>query len=79
MIFVALFRGARKDRTGVLVVLLPVILLAIAIYNQELIPEQVTNALFAVETAYTPARSVGGDFFQGSWRGWLPVFRGEKV
>ncbi|HEY0795435.1 MAG TPA: SpoIIE family protein phosphatase [Acidisarcina sp.] len=29
-----------------------------------LIPEPVTSALFAVETAYYPARQVGGDFFQ---------------
>ena len=29
-----------------------------------LIPEPVRSALFAVDTAYYPARSVGGDFFQ---------------
>ena len=29
-----------------------------------LIPEPITSKLFAVETAYHPARTVGGDFFQ---------------
>ncbi|MGI8773332.1 MAG: PP2C family protein-serine/threonine phosphatase [Acidobacteriaceae bacterium] len=29
-----------------------------------LIPEPVTSSLFTVETAYHPARTVGGDFFQ---------------
>ncbi len=29
-----------------------------------LIPEPITSSLFAVETAYVPARTVGGDFFQ---------------
>jgi hypothetical protein len=132
MLFVALFHGARKDRTGALVALPPIILLTISIFNIELlswfrvrtsffpfgvqitiadvasillvlvvgvlvarrfvgsqvaqrlerqtidqdleqasqlqqrvlIPEPITSALFTVETAYHPARTVGGDFFQ---------------
>lgn len=132
MLFVVLLQGARKDRTGALVALPPIILLAISIFSVELldwfhirtsvfafgiqisvkdvaltllvlvvgalaarrflssqvsqrlerqaveqeleqarelqqhvlIPEPVASSLFAVETAYHPARTVGGDFFQ---------------
>jgi hypothetical protein len=132
MLFISLLQGARKDRTGALAALPPIVLLAISLFSLELltwfqirtsifpfgvqitikdfanlllvlvtgalvarrfvssqvsqrlerqtidqeleqaselqqrvlIPEPITSALFAVETAYHPARSVGGDFFQ---------------
>jgi hypothetical protein len=132
LLFVTLLQGLRKDRTGALVALPPILLLAISIFSNELldwfrirtsffpfgieisvadiasillvlvvgalaarrfigsqvsqrlerqtidqdleqaselqqrvlIPEPVTSPLFAVETSYHPARSVGGDFFQ---------------
>jgi serine phosphatase RsbU (regulator of sigma subunit) len=132
MLFVTLFQGARKDRTGALLALPPISLLAISLLSVELlawfhvrtsffpfgiqitakdvaltllilvvgalvarrfigsqvsqrleraaveqeleqarelqqrvlIPEPVTSPYFTVETAYHPARSVGGDFFQ---------------
>jgi hypothetical protein len=132
LLFVTLLQGRRKDRTGALVALPPILLLAISIFSSELlnwfrirtsffpfgveisvadmaaillvlvvgalaarrfmgsqvaqrlarqtidqdleqaselqqrvlIPEPVTSPLFAVETSYHPARSVGGDFFQ---------------
>jgi hypothetical protein len=132
MLFVALVQGARKDRTGALLALPPIILLAISLFSIELLtwfhirtsifpfgikiavkdvalillvlvtgalvirrfvgsqvsqrlerqaveqeleqarelqqhvltPEPVTSSFFTVETAYHPARTVGGDFFQ---------------
>jgi hypothetical protein len=132
MLFVALLQGARKDRTGALVALPPILLLTISLSSVELLawfrirtsffpfgvqiaikdvaltllvfvvgalvarrflhsqisqrlerqtidqeleqarelqqhvltPESVTSSLFTVETAYHPARNVGGDFFQ---------------
>jgi hypothetical protein len=132
LLFVTLLQGLRKDRTGALVALPPILLLAISIFSNELldwfrirtsffpfgvdisvadiasillvlvvgalvarrfigsqvsqrlerqtidqdleqaselqqrvlIPEPVTSSLFTVESAYHPARSVGGDFFQ---------------
>jgi serine phosphatase RsbU (regulator of sigma subunit) len=132
LLFVALYQGARKDRTGVAVALPPILLLIVSQFSQELIswfrirtsifpfgvqitvqdaahvllvlvtgalavrrfigsqvsqrlerqtidqemeqarelqqrvlvPEENTSALFAVQTAYHPARTVGGDFFQ---------------
>jgi hypothetical protein len=132
MLFVALLQGARKDRTGALVALPPILLLTISLSSVELLawfrirtsffpfgvqiaikdvaltllvfvvgalvarrflhsqisqrlerqaveqeleqarelqqhvltPEPVTSSFFIVETAYHPARNVGGDFFQ---------------
>jgi hypothetical protein len=132
MLFVVLLQGARKDRTGALLALPPIILLAISLLSVELLtwfdvrtsifpfgiqisvkdaalvllvlvtgalvarrfvssqvsqrlerltvdreieqarelqqhvltPEPVTSSLFMIETAYYPARTVGGDFFQ---------------
>jgi hypothetical protein len=132
MLFVALFGGARKDRTAAVLALPAILLLSVSLFSQELltwfrvrtaffpfgmgigivdvasvamvlvvgalvarrfiesqvsqrmvrqsieqeldkarelqqhvlIPEPVRSALFAVDTAYYPARSVGGDFFQ---------------
>ena len=132
MLFVALLQGARKDRTGALLALPPIVLLFISLFSpyllgwfrirtsifpfgiqiaiidvalvllvlvtgalvirrfvasqvsqrlerqtveQELeqarelqqrvlVPEPITSSLFTVETAYHPARTVGGDFFQ---------------
>ncbi len=132
MLFVALFRGARRDRTGAMVALTPIVLLTVNVFSVELLawfrirtsifpfgiqialkevaitfmvlvagalvirrfvasqvsqrlerqaveqeleqarelqqhvltPELVTSSLFTVETAYHPARNVGGDFFQ---------------
>jgi hypothetical protein len=132
MLFITLLQGARKDRTGALVALPPVILVAISLFNYQLInwfhirtsffpfgvemgvadiaglllvlvvgaltarrflrsqvkqqleqqaveqdleqarelqqhvliPEPVNSAVFRVETAYHPAQTVGGDFFQ---------------
>jgi hypothetical protein len=132
VLFIALYQGARKDKTGALLALTPILLLSISVFSLELlswlrirtsffpfgisisigdiasvlmvlvvgalvarrfiesqvsqrivrqsieqdldkarelqqhvlIPEPVRSALFAVDTAYYPARSVGGDFFQ---------------
>ena len=132
MLFMVLLQGARKDRTGALLALPPIILLAISLLSVELLtwfdvrtsifpfgiqislqdvalvllvlvtgalvarrfissqvsqrlerqtvdreieqarelqqhvltPEPVSSSLFTVETAYHPARTVGGDFFQ---------------
>jgi hypothetical protein len=132
MLFVPLAQGARKDRTGALLALPPILLLTISslsgallnmfrirtsffpfgvkisvedvafillvlvtgalvirrfvasqvsqrlerqavdqefeqareLQQHVLIPEPVTSSLFTVETAYHPARTVGGDFFQ---------------
>ncbi|HEY3991015.1 MAG TPA: SpoIIE family protein phosphatase, partial [Acidobacteriaceae bacterium] len=132
MLFVVLLQGARKDRTGALLALPPIILIAISLLSVELLtwfgvrtsifpfgiqigvndvalvllvlvtgalvarrfvssqvsqrlerqtvdremeqarelqqhvltPEPVSSSLFTVETAYHPARTVGGDFFQ---------------
>jgi FtsH-binding integral membrane protein len=35
-----------------------------ALQQQVLVPEPMTSSMFAVETSYHPARTVGGDFFQ---------------
>ncbi|MGC2604890.1 MAG: hypothetical protein WA419_04990, partial [Silvibacterium sp.] len=132
VLFISLLQGARKDRIGALVALPPIILLAISLFDVEmlswfrirtsiflfgiqigvkdvamlllvlvigalvarrflnsqvsqrlerqaveqeleqarelqqhvLVPEPVTSSHFTVETAYYPARTVGGDFFQ---------------
>jgi hypothetical protein len=132
MLFIALYQGARKDRTGALLALLPILLLSVSVFNLELlswlrirtaffpfgiaisvgdiasvlmvlvvgalvarrfiesqvsqrivrqsieqdldkarelqqhvlVPEPIRSPMFAVDTAYYPARSVGGDFFQ---------------
>lgn len=132
MLFVTLIRGARKDRTGAMVALTPIVLLTVNVFSVELLawfrirtsifpfgiqialkevaitfmvlvagalvlrrfvasqisqrlerqdvdreleqarelqqhvltPEPVRSSAFAVETAYHPARTVGGDFFQ---------------
>jgi serine phosphatase RsbU (regulator of sigma subunit) len=132
LLFVALYQGSRKDRTGAFVALPPILLLTVSQFSAELIswfrvrtsifpfgiqitvqdvalvllvlvtgalavrrfigsqvsqrlerqtidqeleqarelqqrvlvPEENTSTLFAVETAYYPARTVGGDFFQ---------------
>ncbi len=132
LLFVALFQGARKDRTGALLALPPILLLIVSQFSSELIswfrirtsifpygvqisvtdvalvvlvlvtgalavrrfigsqvsqllerqtidqeleqarelqqrvlvPEANTSALYAAATAYHPARTVGGDFFQ---------------
>jgi hypothetical protein len=132
MLLVGLFQGARKDRTGALVALPPIVLLVINQFSEPLlvwfgvrtsffplgvkigiddialfllivvigvlvarrflrsqvsqrlerqaveqeleqarelqqhvlIPEPITSSLFTVESAYHPARTVGGDFFQ---------------
>ena len=132
LLFVVLGQGARKDRTGALLALPPILLLSVSMFSPELmawfrirtsifpfglqitlsdaalvllvvvtgalalrrfigsqvsqrlerqmidqeleqarelqqhvlVPERNTSALYAVETAYHPARTVGGDFFQ---------------
>jgi hypothetical protein len=131
-LFLTLVRGARRDRTGALLALPPIFLLAISLFSIELVtwfhirtsifpfgiqiavkdvaltllvvvtgalvlrrfvgsqvsqrlerqmvdqeleqarelqqgvlvPEPISSSLFTVETAYHPARTVGGDFFQ---------------
>jgi MFS family permease len=132
LLFVALLQGASKDRTGALLALPPILLLAISLFSTELlawfhvrtaffpmgfqvslkdvslvllllvvgalvarrfigsqvsqrlerqavdqeleqarelqqrvlVPEPVTSSTFTVESAYYPARTVGGDFYQ---------------